>query len=174
MFTLAPLLIAIFLETFKSFCKNSKDGNNKKFLIQGRLCFQQYKMMATAFGRYFLLFFVSNQLINIFFVYFNLQYCFSLKEITLKDALSLSSSLLNIFSFLANLMYLTEAVDDAFEETQFLRSEIHERLHEATDENEVKDLEYLKNQSEMIRPMSAAGYFEINKNTLTSMLSVRY
>lgn len=43
MFTLAPLLIAIFLETFKSFCENSKDGNNKKLLIQGYIAFKNTK-----------------------------------------------------------------------------------------------------------------------------------
>ena len=72
-----------------------------------------------------------------------------------------------------NLISLTEAVDSAFKETQFLRKEIHDRLLHSTNEEERRKLEYLKNNADMIRPMNAAGYFEISKNTLTSMLSVR-
>ena len=38
---------------------------------------------------------------------------------------------------------------------------------------EVKDLEYCKSALEMLKPMSAAGYFAIGKASLTSILSVR-
>ena len=85
----------------------------------------------------------------------------------------LSAYLLNIFSVTLNLVALTKTVDETYEEIQNFRDEINERLLLSTDEEERRELEYLKNKSDNIETMSGAGYFEVNKNTLTNMLSIR-
>ena len=173
LFSLNPLFIAIMLETFQYNCKEIYRRNPKIFMIEGRQILINYKNITRAFGNFFFLFYVSNQLMNIFFVYFLYLIFSTKKEFLWSDVMLLSAYLLDIFSVTLNLVALTKTVDETYEEIQNFRDEINERLLLSTDEEERRQLEYLKNKSDNIETMSGAGYFEVNKNTLTNMLSIR-
>ena len=84
-------------------------------------------------------------------------------------------SFVNIFSLLFSLLILTGSMDEAFQDLQDLKRNIIEnlRLPSLNEEQRLK-LSYFRDRIEMMRPMSASGYFAIDKTTLTSMLSVRY
>ena len=47
------------------------------------------------------------------------------------------------------------------------------KLQMPLDPQEKKHLEHIMKRIELLRPMSACGFFEIGKSTLTGMLSVR-
>ena len=66
-------------------------------------------------------------------------------------------------------------MDEAFQDLQDLKKNIIEKLRLISlTEDKRLELSYFKDRIEMMRPMSASGYFAIDKTTLTSMLSVRY
>ena len=50
---------------------------------------------------------------------------------------------------------------------------MHKQFEE-TDPKEIRRLENLEKKLSMVTPINALGFFEINKTTLTSMLSIRY
>ena len=53
------------------------------------------------------------------------------------------------------------------------QTNIIEEMLTARSKNEARELNYCKNSLELLKPMNAAGYFEIDRATLTTMLSVR-
>ena len=55
-----------------------------------------------------------------------------------------------------------------------MNNEIIERRGKAQNKEESQQLEFWKNKYDKLKPMNADGYFNIEKSTLTSMLSVRY
>ena len=73
----------------------------------------------------------------------------------------------------SNVLFFSGILDETYQEMLLLRKKIHKRLYEATDKEEIKFLEYCKNEAELLRPFNAAGYFEIDKTTWTSILSFR-
>ena len=80
---------------------------------------------------------------------------------------------MSLFGLIFILICLTESTNRTFDATESLREEIIERLGNGKGNEEVQQLKYLKNKFELLRPMNASGYFDIEKSTLTSMLSVR-
>ena len=75
-------------------------------------------------------------------------------------------SFINIFSLLFNLLILTSSMD--------VKRNIVEKLRfSSVNEAQRLELRYFKDRIDMMRPMSASGYFDIDKTTLTSMLSIR-
>ena len=71
------------------------------------------------------------------------------------------------------LIIITGAIDDSYENLRGLKRPIQEKLLRSNEEAEKSQMNYLLQRIEDVRPMSACGYFEIEKSTLTSMLSVR-
>ena len=57
--------------------------------------------------------------------------------------------------------------------TQTMKRNIQEELRLTHDPQQRHELEYLLQRFESLNPMSAGGYFTVNKGSLTSMLSVR-
>ena len=97
MFVLAPFLIAVFMETFKFSCQKARNGKSN-FFNDGEKCILQYEKLSMAFEKFFFCFFVSNQFVNIFYVYYILSHLLSSKVFFLNDLLIQSSSILNTLS----------------------------------------------------------------------------
>ena len=86
----------------------------------------------------------------------------------------LSYSIKLLFSVLYNLGNLTGTITSTFMATQTLKRNVQEELRLTHDPPQRHELEYLLQRFESLNPMSAGGYFTVNKGSLTSMLSVRF
>ena len=64
-------------------------------------------------------------------------------------------------------------INSSFVAMQTLRRRVQEELRVTHDLLSRHELEYLLQRLESLGPMSAGGYFTVNKGSLTSMLSVR-
>ena len=169
---ISPLVAEIVLGTFCCDCNNTTREFGDSFIRNVKLCFQKYYTISNALKYFCFCFYILNQLMNIFFIFFLLSF-FNVKTYSVALIMIISGYILNICCVTTILISMTEAFDDAFQAIQDMRGDIIERLLETSTEQETKQLEYLKNKSELIKPMNAAGYFCIEKSTLTSMLSVR-
>ena len=133
---------------------------------------ENFQKVERAFSFYFFVFFSSSQFMIIFQTFLTVP---SLVTMPSEYILSFAASfLLQIFSLLLNLLGLTSAVDESYDDIRRLRREIQHEILNTKDDVKLKHLDYWKSEAEMLKPMNAAGFFEIDKTTLTSMMSVRY
>ena len=98
---------------------------------------------------------------------------FSTSEISVITIFSILGKLLLIVSVAWNIIALTSSLDSAFDSLQVVKGKIQKMMITSYDQTE-KELNYLLERVKSLKPISACGYFEISKSTLTSMLSVRY
>ena len=74
---------------------------------------------------------------------------------------------------LVNLQVLTTLAESALEALQEMKGNFHEKFLTSSSEGERQKCQYLIMSLAEVRPMSGAGYFDISRGTLTSMISVR-
>ena len=153
------------------FVKKSKQDFHDNFVKDTLDLLSQYEALKKSLNKYLLLFYSAIQSEAIFSIFYTIsRYS---KEEGL-DNYELSGSILTISSAIVNLAVLTSALDEAYQAILTIRWKIYEELSMTPkDLEETRQLEYCKNMAELVRPMTASGYFEIDKTTLTSMLSVR-
>ena len=94
-------------------------------------------------------------------------------EVTSRHLYILGHSLLQILSFVIILYSLADSIDSSYAAAKDNIIKIQKKLLMTENPQEKQILEYIMKRIEMLRPMSACGFFEIEKSTLTSMLSVR-
>ena len=167
LWVLPTFLINIFLTTFKQSCKNATFESYHKIL-------QSYQNISLATANFSLLYFICIQSFTIFNTFAYVATMFQ-NQMNFSQVIFYGGSFVNIFSLLFNLLILTGSMDEAFQDLQDLKRNIIEKLRlSSLNEEQRLELNYFKDRIEMMRPMSASGYFAIDKTTLTSMLSVRY
>ena len=67
-----------------------------------------------------------------------------------------------------------EAIHEAFEALHSIRKKLQDDLLAIKDNEDRRLVKYLIQRINFLRPMNACGYFEIDKTTLTSVVSIRY
>jgi len=162
--TFPNLVVQIFL---KAICEQSPQSDS--IFSKSKLIISNFENVQNAFSSYFLIFFSSTQFMIIFQIFLTYQYVHYLLEYVLN---AVGCIVLQIFAMILSLMAITKSVEEASEVVRNLRREIQIQILKTNDDVKLKQLEYWKNEAEMLKPMNAAGYFEIDKTTLTSMLSV--
>ena len=165
LFTVPNLVILIFLQRILP-C------NITSLVEKCRISIQNFQEMQSALPLYFLIFYSSSQFMVIFQTFLTIPTLFSMP---LDYVLSFSTSyFLQLCSLVSNLLALTSSVDETYDEIRNLRRELQLEILKSNNDERIKELEFWKYEVELLRPMNAAGYFNIDKTTLTSMLSVRY
>ena len=135
--------------------------------------FDHYKSLDKAFST-FLLWYFSIFQIQIIFNMFYMMSTFLVKtSVSTLDVVLLLGTILTLLGLAMSVIALSESFEASVDAIQDLKGRINESIRKASEREEIKDLEYCKAEAEMMKPMSAAGYFEIGNSTLTSMLSVR-
>ena len=76
--------------------------------------------------------------------------------------------------FWVNLEVLTGLTETAFEALQEMKNNFHENFLQSTSETERQKYQYIIMSLSEAKPMTASGYFEVSRGTLTSMISVRH
>ena len=134
---------------------------------------QSYQQLEKIFSNYFFLFYFNIQSCVIFYAYYLTSNHVSAEvqeNVRIPQLIGDISIVCGIIMFLAS---LTESVNSAYKVIQDVKSRINVQMENTTNDEELKKLKFCRNEADMLRPMSAAGYFEIDKTTLTSMMSVR-
>ena len=72
-----------------------------------------------------------------------------------------------------NLQVLTSFAESSLEALQEMKGNFHEKFLASSSEGQRLKCQYLIMSLAEVRPMSGAGYFDISRGTLTSMVSVR-
>ena len=157
------LLIDIFAHDFNFECKNSINKEN----FQENMDF--YEELNKSLQYFCLCFYFYYQFTIIFQAGKTLSGFFITKEIDILIIGEIST----MAGMILNVMIVTAAIDYSFESLQIVKGKIQENLEVSFDKSERKKLKKLLENVKSLRPMSACGYFEISKSTLTSMLEVR-
>ena len=167
MFIFAPsALIQILIQDFNSACLNSSGDNFQDIL-------DWYQELNNSFQPYCLVYYSYSQFMFIFNIYKSFSFFAD-------DELSLVVSIINLFgktatfcSIVLNLMTQTEAIDSAYISVKSVTRKIRDNLLKTHEKAQRQNFKYLLEDFKCLEPLNAFGYFEISKNTLTSMLSVR-
>ena len=165
LWSLPNLVIQVLLENLVT-----DEENPLKFVENSKKLIEVYDKLEQKLRPYFMLLFISSQLISIFYI-FNIIWIWNSKAFNYET--SVISITLGLISMIIILISITNSVDEAEYRLRQMKKQIEKRLLASRDEEEKKQLEYCKNMADLLRPMNAAGYFDIDKTTLTSMLSVR-
>ena len=165
-----PFMIQILLANFRVKC-NSRKIHLLKNCIE---CMDEFESFSKALNFFLIFYFMLNQNFAIFFIFATLRAAMKPNLLNLKGALFgvIGQGVFMVFVIYA-LIVITGTIDESFENLKGLKRPIQETLLRSNQESEKSQMKYLLQRIEDIKPMSACGYFQIEKSTLTSMLSVR-
>ena len=166
LFTIPNLVVQIFLKLI-----STQSKQQETLVKKCRMMSSNFEEIQKAFSFFFLIFFSSSQFMIIFQIFLTFQFTNLPLNFVLQ---SFSSTGLQIFSMILTLMATTSSVEEALEVLITLRKEIQLEILNTDDDKYLKQLAFWKTEIEMLKPINAAGYFEIDKTTLTSMMSVRF
>ena len=164
------LLVLILLKHFHDKCKNVYE----EFVQNCHNCLKLYEELSESFETFFFMSYSLTQIWSIFSIFISLSSLFKKEDILLADSLFAVGCLTSVASGIFCLIIQTGAIDEAFQNIQYLRRQAQEKLLYSSVKSERQHLKFLLRRIEMLGPMNGRGYFGIDKTTLTSMLSVRY
>ena len=167
---LPSFFVSILLKNFHDKCVNVYE----EFIQNCNNCLKLYEKLSESFENYFFAIYSATQLNSIFFVFITLSSLFKKKDIANADLILCCGSFIQMSSGIYCLIIGTGAIDQAFQDLQYLRRQAQEKLLYSSVKAERQHLKFLLQRIEMLGPMNGRGYFGIDKTTLTSMLSVRY
>ena len=168
---LPPFMIQILLAHFQVKCQSRKIHLFKDSIK----CIDEFEAFSKALRLFLMSYFMFNQSFAIFYIFAVLITAMRPNVLEIPGALFgiIGQGVFIIFVIYA-LVVITGAIDESFEKLQGLKRPIQEKLLRTNEESEKSKMNYLLQRIEDTRPMSACGYFQIEKSTLTSMLSVRW
>ena len=82
-------------------------------------------------------------------------------------------SLVLLGGFTINLIGLILTVENLYEHKNFLILKVTEKISKSVEKTERRNLKLILFNLSSLPEMTAGGYFDVSKKTLTSMLSVR-
>ena len=165
-----PFMIQILLANFRVKCQLRKIHLFKNCTE----CIDEFESFSKALNIFLMFYFMLNQSFAVFYIFTILATAMKPDFLNMKGALFgvTGQGVFMVFVIFA-LIVITGAIDESFENLKGLKRPIQEKLLRSTNESEKAQMNYLLQRIEDIKPMSACGYFQIEKSTLTSMLSVR-
>ena len=163
-------VLNVLLQYFQTKCSITQENN---FLDDCKSCIKLFGSFSLCFSNFLFIFFLATQLYNIFMSFmflanlrfFTFGYLPSIMQVCV---------LLQIFCNSFWLKTITEYIDESFQSLKNLKRKAQDLLLMTKDKNERQYIKYMIQRIDELEPISAAGYFIIDKSTLTSMLSVRY
>ena len=117
-------------------------------------------------------YFLAVQFYSIFYFYQSLRSLLA-GNYTLPLVISMVYKANQVTAHLINIFCLTDTVNSTFEKIVLEKIKLQKQLKTCKDKDEKQHLKYLLERLNMLKPMSACGFFEINRSTLSSMLSIR-
>ena len=169
--TIPPFVVQVLLNYL-----NKESIKKDEDLVQKcKKCVHFFEGLTLSFSSFFVLYFTLIQIYSIFMTFIFIRYIFKMAMLSFQwqGVLYLISFLTGLSCNIIWLMTLTNSVDKTNECVKSLGSQIQEKLLVTEGTQERRNLKFLKQRVNDLKPMNASGYFTIDKTTLTSMLSVR-
>ena len=167
--TVPSFLVFILLKHFHDKCRNV----NEEFIKNCHNCLKLYEELSDSLQYFFFVVYFLMQIWLIFSTFVSMSRLLKMADISNADLFLAGSYLIMIGTGVFCMIMQTEAIDQAFQDVQYLRRQAQEKLLNSFDKAERNQLKFLLRRMEMMGPMNGCGYFGIDKTTLTSMLSVR-
>ena len=166
---LPSVLAAILMKYFEDKCNNYYE----EFIQNCKKCIELYENLSEALKNYLLLYFTAVQSWAIFYTFISLSTLVKKKSYEDLNVLWTAGSLCQVATVILCLITLTSCLDSAHQCLVNMKRQAQDSLLVSTVKEERQQLKYIIQRIEAMGPISARGYFEIDKTTLTSMLSVR-
>ena len=167
---LPPLLvIEVILIEFSLKCKAVQKVDVKSSLD----IIKFYVTLDQSFSFFLLIFVATTQLMLIFYTFLTYSILLMRTEKLHSDLFFFIGQNLMVWFFSLNLIGIIIACDEAYKSMMHFKKIVERELWQTLDSRKVSDLSYILRLLDDTGPLSAFGYFEVRKSTLTSMLSVR-
>ena len=166
---LPSVLASILLKYFEDKCNNYSE----EFIQNCIQCIELYEKLSEALKNYLLLWFAAVQSWAVFYTFINLSTLAKKKSYESLDVILTAGSLCHVATVILCLITLTSCLDSAHQCLVTMKTRAQDRLLVSSVREERHQLKYIIMRIGGMGPISARGYFEIDKTTLTSMLSVR-
>ena len=166
---LPSILAAILMKYFEEKCNNYYE----EFIHNCKKCIDLYEKLSEGLKNYLFLNFTAVQSWAIFYTFVCLSTLVKKKSYETLDLILTAGSLCHVGTVILCLIALTSSLDSAHQCLQKLKRQAQDNLLASSVKTERQQLKYIIQRIEGMGPISARGYFEIDKTTLTSMLSVR-
>ena len=163
------VLTAMLMKFFEDKCNNYYE----EFIQNCKRCIELYEKLSEALKNYLFLYFTAVQSWAIFYTFMSLSTLVKKNSYETLDLILTAGSLCHIGTVILCLIALTGSLDSANQCLQNLKRQAQDSLLASSVKTERQQLKYIIQRIGGIGPISARGYFEIDKSTLTSMLSVR-
>lgn len=164
------LIVAIFLQDLMNRVNGISVSNFGPSVVK---ILEDYSNTHNSLQNFLLLWFTTLPCIVIFVLFMAFSSMMKSVDTSWEKAIADVSLIGGTICSFSSVLLFSGVLDETYQKMLCLRKKIHERLYNATDNAEVKLLEFCKNEAELVRPFNAAGYFEIDKTTWTSIMSFR-
>ena len=159
----------VLLDNFSDECKTDYDTNDRNLIL-----IDVYEKLEKVFGLYFLMFFFTHQLFLILQSYIMFSFFIGQShELFYAEYIQIVGNFILSFGIVIMMNVIVNSADNAFASIKNKERELEEKLHATEEKMSRRDLKYLIKKMEKLKPLSAAGYFDIQKSCLTSMFSIR-
>ena len=162
-------IVQVLLDNFSYECKK-EDHTIENYL---RLI-EAYEKFDNVFGYFFLIFFFCNQLfliVECYVMFSNLMV--ENQNVYTADFVGKFGRFFMYVAMVVIMNVVLNSAENTFKAMKEMERNLQDQLYATEEDKYEKDLRYLIQKLEKLKPLSAAGYFDIQKGCLTSMFSVR-
>ena len=130
-----------------------------------------FKTLQNGFGTTFLLTFSYHQIENVFCTYMGISSLISINE-NLWQNIVLSVCYFSMTAYYMTILYcITLTAEEAYEALQSLNTPLEKMLIKENDSTKKEIIRATMRKLEKIRPLNGNGYFNVTRETLTSIVS---
>ena len=163
--SLSSLIAGTLLGSFNTACSSGKDV---------MFCVTLYRRLSECLSSYFFAFISLTQILSVAYTFLSFS-----KFLTESDTENnneyflLAGRVISLLGNILNLIGLVCAVESTMASVNKLKEILEDKLEVETRREERRNIKLLLRKVLSLGPMTACGYFEISKNILIGMLSVR-
>ena len=134
-------------------------------------CIELFKSLQNGFGTTFLVTFSFYQIQNVFCTYMSISSLMSLSEGLWQNIVSSICFFTMSVYFMTLLYCITLTAEEAFDALQSLKTPLEKMLVHENDFTQREHIKATMRKLEKVRPLNGNGYFNITRETLTSIVS---
>ena len=163
--SLSSLIAGTLLGSFNRACSSGQDV---------MFCVTLYRKLSECLSSYFFVFISLTQVLSVAYAFLSFsQFLSDPDTASNNDYFMLAGRVISLLGNILNLTGLVCAVESTLASVNKLREILEDKLEVETRRDERRNIKLLLRKVRSLGPMTACGYFEISKNILIGMLSVR-
>ena len=160
-------IVLCFMDEFKRIVFLGKSN----IIQHANNCIDYFKTLQKGFGTFFLLTFSYYQIENIFCTYMGISSLMLINE-NLWQNIVLSGCYFTMTAYFMTILYcITLTAEEAYDALQSLNTPLEKMLIKENDSTKKEIIRATMRKLEKIRPLNGNGYFNVTRETLTSIVS---